>query len=477
MGSYTQSYSYVIAETQMLSRLTIAPFLTASLLGCQAATPFRPPVAASTPTASPLGPSYILIPVPDDDDSLVGRVIASVPNRGHSLAEVSRPNECASALSEKRVGPLAGTYEDAQELSAGGQARAALGVFGFEGDAQTATHFYYKIDVNKRVSQMDTPEYVACCKERGSCGYGFISALIYGDGEYATAAETSASAGATIALSAGASGFVEAKVMHRRKVRGYVAALVTLNSENSSLKTSVLGDPAAAGIVLTEQDLPTQVRDRFEAQKIRVSERFCDAERRPFEGKCLANLGEGQTPTPTEYLYAFRDGSGDVTENEFVRRYRTVTGSSELADAERSRHSTAPAAIFTFASLGTAAAGGILIATRDEGDGVRLGVASGMISTGAIGFFLGLGFWTKRSGLGGYDGKPHDHSLTKFDAQLYVAKYNRALLRKTIAETKDRMRELSSESATDDRAAAGNPRTATVSPVITPGFIGLAGEF
>jgi hypothetical protein len=30
--------------------------------------------------------------------------------------------------------------------------------------------FYYKLDVSERVSRTDTTEYVACCKEKGTCG-------------------------------------------------------------------------------------------------------------------------------------------------------------------------------------------------------------------------------------------------------------------------------------------------------------------
>ncbi|MGH7281568.1 MAG: hypothetical protein ACRELY_08605, partial [Polyangiaceae bacterium] len=42
------------------------------------------------------------------------------------------------------------------------------------------------------------------------------------------------------------------------------------------------------------------------------------------------------------------------------------------------------------------------------------------------------------------DGTPADHVISKFDAELYVARYNRALLRRTIEDTQVRMRQLSS---------------------------------
>ena len=175
---------------RQLSCLAVLPILA----GCGAAAPFHPSSPADVAAGSPLGPSYMLVPLPSDDEALLGRVLLDVPDNGRSLEEVSRPNECADKLTPKKEGPLASTFEDAQELSAGGKARAALGAFGFEGDAQTATHFYYKLDVNKRVAQADTTDYVACCKEKGTCGYGFVSTLVYGDGEYATATENSGDA-------------------------------------------------------------------------------------------------------------------------------------------------------------------------------------------------------------------------------------------------------------------------------------------
>ncbi|MGH7281877.1 MAG: hypothetical protein ACRELY_10165, partial [Polyangiaceae bacterium] len=225
------------------------------------------------------------------------------------MDEVSRPNECANLLTEKKLGPLASTFEDAQELSLGAKARAALGAFGFEGDASLATHFYYKLEVTLRVAQTDTPEYVACCKEKGSCGYGFVSTLIYGEGVYATASEDSARGQVTIPVAGGAGGFVTAKILHRRNVRGYVAALITVTDPQKYKAAGLLGDPAAAGISLTEQTLPAQVKARFDLEKIGL----VDSPARDLQ-----------------FAYVLRDGNGPITENEFVRRYSAITGSDDL---------------------------------------------------------------------------------------------------------------------------------------------------
>jgi hypothetical protein len=453
--------------------LSIAPMLTA----CGATSAFHPSTPADVAAAgSPLGPSYVLVPLPNDDDMLLGRVMLSPLEDGHSLDEVSRPNECGDKLTPKKEGPLASTFEDGQELSAGGRARAALGAFGFEGDAQTATHFYYKLDVNKRVAQSDTTDYVACCKEKGTCGYGFISALIYGDGEYATAVETSAEGNISIPVAGGAGGFVKAKVLHKRNVHGYVAALVTVTDTQAAKAISVLGDPAAAGIALTEQNLPEQVKSRFELQKIQV-----------------VTQGAG----PLEFAYVFKDGNGEITENEFVSRYEGVTQSDALAGASKVRSSST----ILWSSVGLALSAGAIVVGAiflqssctttsplvsanaygqcstdigkpavlvngeyvypgHQGSWGLLPLIFGIAGSIPSGIFLGVG-------IASTNGSPRDHSITKLDADLYVAKYNRALLRKTIQETETRMRELSER----------NTPSLSVSPIVSPTFLGLRGTF
>ena len=194
--------SATMRALQILIPLAVVPLLAA----CGAGIPFHPASPTEVAAGSPLGDSYILVPLPNDDDGLLGRVLLDVPEKGRSLDEVSRPNECADKLTPRKDGPLASTFEDGQELAAGGKARAALGAFGFEGDAQTATHFYYRLEVSKRASRTDTTDYVQCCKDKGSCGYGFVSALIYGDGQYATATESSAEGSISIPVAGGAGG-------------------------------------------------------------------------------------------------------------------------------------------------------------------------------------------------------------------------------------------------------------------------------
>jgi hypothetical protein len=77
-----------------------------------------------------------------------------------------------------------------------------------------------------------------------------------------------------------------------------VAALITVTDPAQSKAITVMGDPAAAGIVLTEENLPDQVKARFELSKIQV---------------VAQNVG------PIETAYVFRDGNGVIYEYEFAR--------------------------------------------------------------------------------------------------------------------------------------------------------------
>jgi hypothetical protein len=411
---------------------------------------FHPATPSETAASSPLGPSYLLVPLPNDDDSLLGRVLLDVPENGRSLDEVSRPNECADKLTAKKEGPLASTFEDGQELAAGGKASAALGAFGFEGDAQTATHFYYKLDVNKRVAQTDTTDYVACCKDKGTCGYGFVSALIYGDGEYATVAETNGEANLRIPLAGGAGGFLKAKVLHKRNVHGYVAALVTITDQAKSKSISVLGDASALGITLTEENLPDQIRARFNLDRIQVSDVH------------WTHMTEDRVDNVVD-SWAFSDGRGSISEAEFVRRYSAIVGQDDKLDAAPEHPwpwlVTGIAGAAT--GLGLTVGGAVAAAKPGAGNGPLAPIFLGLLTFGG-------GMTVTIVTLNHWGPDPLAHNMSELDARLYASRYNRTLLRKTIQETRERMQQLSGKN---------DPPPLRVMPIISPGFTGIVGQF
>src|SRR5262245_10813230 len=217
--------------TRHLSSTSAAWAALLVLGGCGSTPTARVRDAGDAIAAAPLGQSYVLIPLPSDDDTLLGRIVESPPEPGRSLDQVSRPNPCAEKLSPKATSPSANSFEDAQELAAGATASAILGVYGFQADASQASHFVYKLQTSKQASQRDTTEYVECCKTRG-CGIGYVSALVYGEGEYSTAQETNTRANLKIAV-ASAGGTVNLKTLHKRSVKGWMAALVTVTDRNA----------------------------------------------------------------------------------------------------------------------------------------------------------------------------------------------------------------------------------------------------
>lgn len=418
--------------------LCLACAVTALACGSVTPTP-RLATADRDPNVSPLGPSYVLIPLPSDDDALLGRILHELPDPGRSIEEISRPNPCAEHLSDVKVMPIANKYEDAQELSFGASASAMLGTFGFAGDAKRASYFVYKINTEKRAARADTNEYVQCCQQN-DCGYGFVSSLVYGDGEYATAEESAAKGGATIGV-ASAEGQLDLKVLNRRNVRGWLAALVTVTDKSKAAQFGALGIAKQAGV--EEESMSDQVKAIYDNNKVVVA-------------------GAGNN-------YVFRMGSGDaLTENEFVRNYRSVTGSDELDDIEKRRNmgtvavwgglTAVGAAVFAFGTTKTQR-------SCSEDDVTNIGMEEPcQVPAGTPGakegFFSNTWYDPNQKtdsalgpvlmGVGGAmtvgfaiplvialldpDGDERSHYLTDADARVYVGRYNRAFLRKIVRD-------------------------------------------
>lgn len=430
------------------------------------ASPRAPTGGASASDANPLGASYVLIPLPSEDDSILGRILPDPPAPGRSLEETARANPCADKLSEARTSPTASSFEDAQELQVQGKARAMLGAFGFSGDAERATHFVYKLETSKRVSRQDTADYNACCAQKG-CGYGYVSALVYGEGEYATGEEARGSAQVDVMSIGSASGGARVKVLHKRKVKGWLAAVVTVTDPKKGEALGPLGVAHAAGI--TEAGVPETVKKLYDREKIDV-----------------------KTEAGGAFVF-MSDKDGPVKENEFVRRYRNVTGATDLDDVETRRNKvsfytsgaltavSALVGIYGFLTTTRACqasdvrndfvdsdckprdSGGkfpvsenIFDKTRDVSNPPGV-IMAGVGTAGTVGFgiwFLAAAFKT--------DGQANEHILTEHDAVLYANRYNRALLRRTI---------------TDVQKTTSSAPTLELKPMFGLGTVGLTGRF
>ncbi len=404
--------------------------LVASVAGCGATPTPRTAARAAANDGNPLGPSYVLMPLPGEDDSLLGRVIPSAPQPGRSLEEVARANPCAEHLAERKETPLASSFEYAEELSGSASAGALLGTFGFSADARRATHFIYKLGTDKRVGVVDTAGYAACCAEKG-CGYGFVSALVHGQGEYATGEESAGSGGVDIPAIASASGEVSLKVLNKRKVTGYIAAVVTITDERASKPLGPLGVAQQAGI--TEASVGDTAKAIYEKEKIAIA---------PRGDSWVFTLGRTVADKPVE-----------LHENDFIELYGETTGSDELDELVARRNTPGVIVFGSLTGLGLGACAGGAAAGEA---GLPACVVGGMF---ALGF--GIPFLVM---LGKYDGSLTSHYLTERDAQLYVHRYNRALLRRTLRDVEK----------VDRESALPLPAAGTT---IGFGFDGLQGSF
>ena len=164
--------------------------------------------------------------------------------------------------------------------------------------------------------------------------------------------------------------------------------------------------------------------------------------------------------------YWIEDGRGEpVSENEFVRRFHSVTGSDELDDYERHRNATAAIlagvagaaclawSIYGFSSLGAPDGSPYAMA------GVIFGTGPALVGTG---FAITFALSPDTAIFGG--GR---HDIADHDAHLYADRYNRALLRKRAREVRDSLQQDAGRLA---------PRL-TLRPIVAPSFLGLAATF
>lgn len=374
------------------------------LAACGSAAPAPREAGPAATRGNPLGPSYVLLPVPGEDEGLLGRVIPEPPQPGRTLDEVSRPNPCAEHLEPPRKSRLDNTFHFAEELSGTQSAGAILGTFGFSADASQATHFVYDLHTTERLAISDTTAYEACCQEKG-CGYGFVSSLIGGDGEYATAAEVGGAASGGVPLVASVSGAVNLKTLHKKSVRGWIAAVITVTDPKRGLP---LGPLATESVARVSADvLDEDMRAMLELERITTEP--------------LPNASE-------ENHWTFVAGRKVIlTEPEFARRYKETTGSSELDHLDTRRNLAGVISSGVLFAGSTACVVGSTVAATDDAPGWFAGTAI----CGVLGLTTGIGFVV---GLAMPDGIPTEHELTEIEARRWTSRYNQQVMKRFLQE-------------------------------------------
>lgn len=225
--------------------------------------------SADAQSDNPMGPSFWLIPVPSSDDSLLGRVFQKPPDTALSLEEQSQPNPCGDQLADVASAEMHNRYENAVDVSTRAGGSGLLGLFGFSADASHATHLVYKVSTQKKLGRIDTQAYVECCKAK-DCGWGYVSSLIYGSGEYASATRTNVAAeGNYTVYSAGLSHSYSA--LNKRKVGGYVAAVLTAHDRSQSVQACPPGHEWAKIECVEKGEIESQ-RAKCQGQRSSVME-------------------------------------------------------------------------------------------------------------------------------------------------------------------------------------------------------------
>lgn len=205
-----------------------------ALVGCQARS------AHDFQRDSPLGPSFWLNPTPSESTALLGRSFERAPDAAFSLAEQSQPNPCEAALPAPTAATMSNHYENAVELSSSGNGQALLGLFGMSVEASDVSHLLFKLQTSRTLERLDTSEYAACCKTH-DCGWGYVSALIYGDGEYLTGQETDVKASGSHEL-VRVRGRQTYRVIQRKQIHGWLAAVLTAHDRAQAVQACPLGE-------------------------------------------------------------------------------------------------------------------------------------------------------------------------------------------------------------------------------------------
>ncbi len=193
---------------------------------------------------NPLGPSFWIVATPSNDDGLLGRTFARPPDAAFTLEEQSTPNPCGDKLLPRLVAQMPNHYENALATKETAHGGALLATYGFAADASHATHLLYKVTTSSKVTQLDTTEYQACCKER-DCGWGYVQSLVLGEGEYAAGSEASAEVQGNYTVASGRA-VRSFRVENKKAIKGYLAAVIVAHDRSQAVQACAAGYEWAA---------------------------------------------------------------------------------------------------------------------------------------------------------------------------------------------------------------------------------------
>ncbi|MBW2458220.1 MAG: hypothetical protein JRI68_27190, partial [Deltaproteobacteria bacterium] len=202
--------------------------LAAAGLGCSPTMPLPPGggngsgQSGAMPPAESLGKDVLLIAIPSDDDTLIGKVF--IPRTADSGTEVDfQANPCAEHLNVKTFNAHR-RVADVQRFDAGVNASAMLKAINIGAHATNVTDYQYEFDISRKMVADATIEYGECCaKARGGCGKNFVREMYYGTGKYRLLRNQSAGGGFDLPLIAGVGGHVSYYNLGEESFQGFFA--------------------------------------------------------------------------------------------------------------------------------------------------------------------------------------------------------------------------------------------------------------
>lgn len=255
-------------------------------------------VGAPTPDKLTGDDAFRMVSVPGQDTSVLGRIVMNEPPPGSSFEAEARPNPCAEHLEQVSEHDLQQEVHRAQELGVAVDAKATLQGFGFSAGVAEDTHLVFDLTTNKKIVRRDTLDYLACCREH-DCGFGYVSTLVYGQGEYASGRATRVEGEADYLGLAGGGTTVNIAASERKQVQGWVLAVVTphevlRNMDNVRSKGFIAGGAVAFALGLGGFGAMTAGLVKgpdLEDQYIRNPEQRPDIERKIKSANTLAITG------------------------------------------------------------------------------------------------------------------------------------------------------------------------------------------
>ncbi len=172
--------------------------------------------------ADSLGDDALLIPIPSEDDTLIGKV--QIPRQKAQLTEVDfQANPCLKQLTLKDF-KAERVVRDTRRFQTDINGSAIIQVVQVGASLSQVTDYQYEFSVSRKLVADDTVEYAQCCARlRGGCGNHFVRELYYGEGVYRLLRNIKAGVSAGVPLLAQGSAEAQYGVLGEQRFRGFFA--------------------------------------------------------------------------------------------------------------------------------------------------------------------------------------------------------------------------------------------------------------